>query len=742
MAKRYASPTAARIGATWPDVIPRRILTLAAFITGASCAAAAPMEIAIETPAGAHCLAGRITVTPGPAPSEWRAVGERTIVTIDVAAEESVVTVEAPGCWAPALRVQRGGTPGPLPVRLWRAGKVTGKLALPKDAPRPSTVAVRIESPPSELRGVPRTTIDCPVSAGAEFHCDLPATLLDLRVAVEGLAPRYLWGVVAKRGATVNVGDLSFARGGSISGSIRFDGAGPPLETVVVEVVPTAAPPTTAAAAADEQRLGGRAEKVRPTARGFFQFAHLEPGQYTVTARHVGWSSAREAEIRVTDGVETELSRALVIEPLARVEVFVQPPLDPRGEPWKVALRQMTPLSSASIPIADGPASLTGNWLAEGVEAGVHQVAVTDHRGNSFARSTVDVTPRMPPVQIAITAVAVEGAVTIGDEPVEARLELRNGKGALLRLRTDADGRFSAALPTEGRWDIDLETRGDMRVRRTVSVRRRDDGPTEIDLALPGTRVDVTVVDDRGDPVNATVRALNAEQRIVATGLTGADGRFRFEALEPGEIRLSATTRPRGGESGLVTVEVREESTAAATLIVRPQVAIKGWLVTPSGAPVGGAFIRWRLPHRIEYREDVSGPSGEFQMSLPYDIGTLDLVILPPAMPVKLLSIPVRSGMNPNLEIVVGAPSGLLELEMEKDPPFPVIQRGGIAVGAMMLAYPLNWTSAPRDRKPWGMAITLEAGHYAICSKRGASCKAVNLAPGAVERVDARGLSQ
>lgn len=153
----------------------------------------------------------------------------------------------------------------------------------------PQSVTVGVES-----ADAPPTTIECPVRAG-QFVCAVPASRLDLRVAPPGVAPRYIWGIDVAAGATADLGELRFERGGSIVGSVRFDGDGPPVQNVVVGLEP-----------------GGL--KARPNARGFFQFTHLEPGEYAIIARHDGWSSAREVEIRVADGRETALTRPLIID--------------------------------------------------------------------------------------------------------------------------------------------------------------------------------------------------------------------------------------------------------------------------------------------------------------------------------------------------------------------------------------------------------------------------------------------
>lgn len=665
----------------------------------------------------------------------WKAGSDVVHVDAPEAAEWDV-SLSSPRCWSAPLRVTRERAAEPVRLHVWRAGEITGKLLLPERMPAGESVAMRIESVQPGV--VPPTTIHCPIKE-RRFRCVIPAMPLDLRLAPEGVAPRYVWGVAARADATFDAGELRFGRGGAIVGMVRFSGDGPPVNEVRIELTPALAPPTLGGAEAAHRITRG--ETVQPNARGLFQFAQIEAGQYTVTAKVDGWSSAREPEIRVEEGRETRLS-ALTIEPLARVEVSLMPPLDPYGERWRVKLYQLTPIAGTAVEIAAGQALMTGQWSVGGVHGGAHLIAVADHRGNAFARSTVDVSPRMPPVLVTIDAVAIDGVVRMGDAPLAARLEFRNPNGAKATFRSDAEGRFSGALPAEGRWNVDVTGKNNMSVSQTTEVRRRDSGPVKVELELADTTIDVTVVGGDGKPVAARVRALDRDGRIIAAAPTDENGRVQLAGIDAEEeVRLSATSRPAGRASGAVAVRFDSQGRAETTLIVQSQIGVRGWLVTPAGKAVAGAFVRFLVPQRERYyNEEVSGPSGQFEITVPPDTAKLDLVILPPAMPVKMVSIPIDPDFDPNVEIVVGGPAATLEIETSTSPPFPIIRSGSMAVHTPMLRYPLNWSSPPRDWRNWGLAVTLEAGSYSVCSNTGANCKAVSLAPGAIERVDARGL--
>lgn len=725
-----------------------RVIVVAAVVARTAVMVAAPLRVTIDGSSAEGCRSGVVVATPlcamprceGEVRAPWR-LGEdgRAAVVIDAPATERWnVAVQAERCWAPEVRAGlRNGEP-PIAVRLWRSAVVTGRLRFPEEAKSPPSVPVRIES---ARDAVPATIVQCPV-AGERFRCIVPAAVLDLRIGPEDWAAQYLWGVESRPGVSVDVGVVKFEEGGTIAGFVELTGYGPPLPAVSIELAP-ALPTPTSSVEEGKRRMVGRTQTVHPSARGFFQFRQLEPGSYTITARMKGWSAARAADVRVEDGRETAIESSLMIEPLARVEVFVLPPLDPRGEPWKITLLELMPLNEGTIPIAEGAASLTGQWSAEGVDAAMHLVKVSDQRGNDFLRSVVEVAPGMAPLQLSVTAIAVEGTVRVGEDPLQASLLFRHVEGRQVRLRTDAEGRFSGTLPGEGRWQVELVTEAQHRLNRTVEVQRRDGAPSRVDFALPDTAIDVSVVSESGKPVKAYVRALDEQGLSVTSALTDDEGRLRLRGLDPeAQLRLSATAGSEGMQSGAVPVTFDSDGQADLTLIMKSQVKVKGWLLTPAGRPVAGAFVRWFLPYGNRYVERVSGPSGEFEIALPHDAGALDLIILPPAMPVKLLTVPIHADMDRNLEIVVGGPAGTLELTTSHEPPFPAIRRDGRPVSAGSLRYPLNWTAAPQEWRPWGLSLRLEAGNYSVCSNTGANCKALSLAPGAVERIDGRALLQ
>ncbi|HKR65132.1 MAG TPA: carboxypeptidase regulatory-like domain-containing protein [Thermoanaerobaculia bacterium] len=551
---------------------------------------------------------------------------------------------------------------------------------------------------------------------------------MDIRVEANGFVPRYFWGV-----ENPDLHVIELTRGRSLSGTVRLAGKGAPSSEVSLQLKPSLP--------SDDKRLASRTITTRANERGFFQFAAIEPGQYTLIAHRDGWSTLRKSEIRIREGQETSLD-PLTIEPLARVDVSIQPPLDPYGKPWKASLQEMTPLSSLTVPIAEGSATLSGQWTAEGLDSRAHRLDIRDHLGNSFAYSIVNVTPNMPLVNVTIDAIAVRGRISLGDEPLPIRLEFMNGKGTSIAMQSDAEGQYAGALPSGGAWQIMVvDSRRGIWLKRNVSI-DRDDAVAEVDVALPDTRLAGKVVSADGTPIAATLKLYDEKSNYIAGTKSNAEGEFQFVGLEPAAVQLIAESIGHRASSGLVPFTVEKDSGDDVTVVLRSQTRFKGRLVTPSGLPVAGAIVRWLRPgmHGVS-KEEVSNPNGVFTIIVPQGTPSLDLIILPPAMPAKVVTVALDAESK---EIIVGGPAGVLEVEMNREEPLPWLRRGDSVFGIALLQYPFNWESSPRDWRPWGMSIELETGEYAVCRDRDGSSHCVRkfIAPGAIERVEARALLQ
>jgi len=228
-------------------------------------AAAAPLRIAIEY-ADTSCRSGVVMVTPfctaPPCQREsiasWRIdKDDRVVVMIDAPdADRWTVGVQAERCWAPAVNVGFAERGRDIAMRVWRSATVSGRLKFPDEKTSVRAVPVRIQSD-----AVPATELQCPVTDD-RFLCTVPATALDLRIAPEGWAPQYRWTVQPRTETTVDVGEVKFDRGGTITGFVQIAGDAK-LQSATIDLAPALSPPTRGYHEG-ERRINARAQRSAP----------------------------------------------------------------------------------------------------------------------------------------------------------------------------------------------------------------------------------------------------------------------------------------------------------------------------------------------------------------------------------------------------------------------------------------------------------------------------------------------
>jgi hypothetical protein len=109
----------------------------------------------------------------------------------------------------------------------------------------------------------------------------------------------------------------------------------------------------------------------------------------------------------------------------------------------------------------------------------------------------------------------VRGAVSVGDQPLEGRVRLREkSTEGQIELETDAEGRFSgyfpSVLPESARWMADVQSLAPPIRQRLDAVEPTQATPAtvEFDLVLPGGELEGVVVDEAGAPRLAEVIVL------------------------------------------------------------------------------------------------------------------------------------------------------------------------------------------------------------------------------------------
>lgn len=617
------------------------------------------------------------------------------------------VSATATGCWSETVSLPAGSSrPPAVTIGVWPAAKLSGRIAVPRGEPSPSSAELQIETLPRASTALARTTVACDVLRD-RFTCLVPRLPLDVRLSFPGFAPHYAWGVSSPQ----ELGVMALERGASLAGVVAFDARESPApESVEIEVVPEVLGDVERHA---EQRLARRATVIRPNARGFFQVRALEPGSYRIVARRPEWSTARLHDIRVEEERETVLE-PIVIFPLAATEVHIEPPRDPRNRPWTVQLRGREGLTRSSAEVASVEADESGVARLPEVESATYLLNVLSGDGVRFAHQVVQIRPFMAPIAIRTTAVELRGRVTMAGEPVPSRLDFQNSDiGGPVGTRTDQHAVFRAILAGEGTWRarVTPEDHGETMV--DVAVRRADGKRFAwADIRLPAGRVQGRMVDRNGRPATGFIRLVR-EKRVAASAAVTEDGAFSFVGLEPGEVEIVADGRAKGRAT--VPHRVIEGDTAEVTVRIEQAPEIRGWVVTTAGRPVAAAMIQYCTGFGC--RDVNSGPSGEFIIPL-FGKGEMDLIVIAPGHPIRFLSVPAGDAEDVPVEIVVGGAYGLLDIRMARMPPMVFLRRRGFS---RFFVAPLPGVvhrprgNPERDPDSVGPIYEVEPGEYTVC---------------------------
>ena len=140
---------------------------------------------------------------------------------LSLAAEVSwEVTIIGSGCWAPPLVVANGNVGETRTAFVWPAATIAGDFAIQKGDTPPKELHATVQANDSITIGaaIPETPLDCSL-VGVHWRCALPSTTVDLRLAVDGFVPRYIWGLEISAGGKKTL-DVAFTRGASVSGLV------------------------------------------------------------------------------------------------------------------------------------------------------------------------------------------------------------------------------------------------------------------------------------------------------------------------------------------------------------------------------------------------------------------------------------------------------------------------------------------------------------------------------------------
>lgn len=713
-------------------------------------------------------VSGRVVAAPVGSEGDTAVNVERPLpddlsqgVRLELGGERSWrLIAEAPGFWsAPAVL---GPTDREARLELLPTAPLEIRATLPRGAAQPGPLSVEVRPATGEWR-FPTAGVACP-RREAVWSCDVPAARVDLKLTLDGYVPVYRWGLGLEAGQQHRIDAGALLAGASVSGFVTAaegDASGAHAHLERHLMIP-----------GGEGREEALALSTAVNERGFFLFAGVAPGEYVVRIDEDAYATARSEMIRVDEGAETHLLTPLYLERPLDLQVFLRPPLDPWSEPWQVEIVREEPASRRFHQAIRRPADATGAWVESGLDPGPYRLRALDSRGSVVTQRDVDVTPTLPPVELDIDVIPLEGVARMGDEPVEGKVMLTGVRGARMHrmgagfvveghgagrrgpdeppvftpdyrtmsFDTDSEGRFEGYLPNEGFWEVEIDAAdgAHFRLPEPVEVHRPEgDGPAKIEVEVPDTKVAGRVVDDAGRPVGGAFLVLvdPANGADVGRGESAPDGTFSFRGLSEDPVLIEGE-----GPEGLgaaIQVEPRSGEGIEVELVLEREVALEG-LVSSVNGPLPGVLLELRpvgagVP---TWTTTGTGVDGRFRHGAPKGTTAIDVIVVAPGLPVKLARIPIApSESRARVEVYVDDLGGTLRLVLGGGASTAAIQviGGGTSTDLMSL---LGAVMASPNLVFDGesLAFSLEPGQYIFCSP-GPNCQNVYLSAGGAAEV-------
>jgi hypothetical protein len=520
------------------------------------------------------------------------------------------------------------------------------------------------------------------------------------------------------------------SRGGSISGYVR-DGSGSPTEGADVTAVPIA--PT------GRDEVPARTQRAKSDKRGFFQVTALAEGTYHIVSKSTGRAVAEGGLVDVRDGEEHELGRPLVLLGLQAVEVYVMPPVDRAGHPWRLALkRRLSPTSRTSRTVAAGEAGTNGFWRAEELEPGEYTLSVLTVDGATRKLDTIRLDQGSRTVSITLDDVAVRGTVRSGSSRMAMRITFMDDQGAKVLADADENGEYELSLPHEGTWHVEVGSeKPRLRLFRLLKaeVKRRDGEEfARVDIDLPAGHVAGTVTDAAGKLTDAIVVIHRNNEMVAQTFAEG--GTFDIAGVREGAAHIDARTP--SSQSELQSIDITEKTDV--DLVVRKRLMVRGTVVSREGHPIAGAILRAVSSGFDGLVSTVTGGSGKFEMSIPSTDRSITFLVLAPSHPIRMIQIPVGYSLAEPVRVVAAPIGGRLRIRFSGGaPPWPTIMKSGDTVSIDLLLYPPDASGYPGGLGKDGFDLQIEPGEYTVCVQRPERrCSTSVLEPGSEILLDLR----
>lgn len=618
--------------------------------------------------------------------------------------------IESERLWIAPMYVD-AAVSGEVVMETVPAGRLQARLGINNSVGLPEDIGVLLTPAEVQVQGERRQAdVRCPVR-DREILCTLPAGLWDIRLTAVGFVPQFRWNVRLVADAVTKTEPIPLVKGAAIIGTVeRPDKSRLPADTIV----------KLAPAQVSSQEAQRLVRGVRANAKGFFEFAAVDPGEYSVSASSKGLTSDSR-QIVVIANRTAELRAPLVIDTPKSVRATVTPTTDPDGQPWLISLLVARNGMQHYDTAGTGPVAADGVWEQKSLRSGEYLLTVGRRDNAEWASVPFAVGNQDVDLQVSVPAVAVKGTVFYGNQPLSGHVTFGGEYGSRRQvLSIDADGRFAGTIPSsrdEDPWDIFVESDTPPMRRTLVDVKgehNADDPALQFELVIPRTVVLGSVVRPDGKPVSHAIITILGNGRDSDQVFAADDATFQISGLSSGSYRITAEGFMM--TSDVVTYQVRDEDNPDLRLVVRDVQKVEGRVITPAGVPVIGASIA-ALPGDAAFTGigfERTNDSGRFLLQLPAGASVMDLLIIPPGFATVLARTPVRPGKF--MEVTVDQHGGALSADIPGGGS-PVMMRaeGGAIWPFASLARSAHGSVAVSGAREHVTVPGLRPGQYSIC---------------------------
>ena len=343
------------------------------------------------------------------------------------------------------------------------------------------------------------------------------------------------------------------------------------------------------------------------------------------------------------------------------IRVTVSPVLDPRGNSWRLQLLEEGSDGRSSVTF-EGPVRTDGAWSADALRKGRrYRLRLKTDENEGWLADEKPFEALETPMTRVLTPEfhRFRGVVLLGKKPLAAHVTFEAVGGLVsIPFLAKEDGSFEGMLPRDGWWTVDVST-NHPHLRKKLDVRvdppARDGSPPEVEVRLTSRSLEGEIVDENGSllPTRAYLnfnRTTGGED-FFQERVEG--GTFLFERFVPGAYYVSAGVR--GGDSEDVFFTVAEGGTVDpgfVSLVIHPRNALRGRVVSPSGAGIAGAGVNVVNPvgggRTTPVRADADG---RFAVDVPGGASDVCLVVVAPGFPPRspVSSFSTRSNRSPSM---------------------------------------------------------------------------------------------